>query len=690
MKPLPALIRAVLCAGTCSAGLQADDAPAPGWIVEAESGVFSGTVDGHSCWHHVMLSDAPHSTHSGRGAVDTDNRIGSFVEVAYDAGWTGPHRVTVRYTHIKPDPRPGQLLVNGAVAATLALAQSEALPAWKTESVAVELAAGRNLLRLAALNDGGLPNVDYLKVAELRAVPAGTLPCVQVLEAEDGRFAGKEDHHSCWNFIAQIPAAHSGFTGHGLVDTENKPGSFAEVAFDSPAAGPHLLGVRYVHGKPDTRAAEVRVNGVVAHAAVPFPSTSAWTAWRYVSVPIELVAGRNVVRLVATGAEGLCNLDHFRFTPLAAVSADAPVAAPAPTPTASGPSATPASSAAVSAPLKWGNRLLQMKPEWYATAEARVAADRVLSYQSPLGGWPKNTDLLVPATAEELAKLARGDKANTIDNQATTTPIRFLARMAESTREEAYRAAVERGVDYLLRSQYANGGFPQFYPLRKGYYAHITFNDGAMINALELLRDVAEAREPFRFLDAERRARAADAVARGIDCILKTQLKQDGRPTAWCAQYDEQTLEAAWARKYEPPSYSGAESVGIVRFLLSIHDPSPEVIAAVEGAVAWFRGVALHGQRLEPVPQPSGKPDRVLVPDPTAPPLWARFYELGTNRPLYMDRESAPKYDFAQIDVERRRGYDYHGTWPARLLERDYPAWRARRARDPEHAPSAP
>ncbi|MBE2215638.1 MAG: pectate lyase [Opitutaceae bacterium] len=330
------------------------------------------------------------------------------------------------------------------------------------------------------------------------------------------------------------------------------------------------------------------------------------------------------------------------------------------------------------ASLKWSARLLRQKSDWYASPEARAAADNVLRYQSSAGAWPKNTDLLAPATPEALAVVEEGGKANTIDNQSTTVPIRFLALVYGATGEAAYRAAAERGIDYLLASQYPNGGFPQFFPLRKGYYAHITYNDGAMVNALDLLRDVARGRDPLAFVDAERRARAADAVVRGTDCILKTQIVQDGIPTAWCAQHDEVTLAPAWARKYEPPSLSGAESVGIVRFLMGIEQPTPEIVASVEGAVAWFRAVAIHGQRVELIERSGSRPDRQLVADPAAPPLWARFYELGTNRPLYMDRDSQPVYDFALIDYERRAGYAYHTDAPADLLDRDYPAWKSR------------
>lgn len=285
-------------------------------IVEAESGTFAGIVDRHSCWHNVMLTDAPHSTPSGRGLVDTPNEAGSFIEVEYDAQWSGPHRITARYTHIKPDPRPGELLINGNVVATLNLPQNEALPALNTDSVVIDLPTGRNVIRLRALRDGGLPNMDYIKVAEVREIPAHGLPRIQVLEAEDGNYVGKEDHHSCWNFIAQIEANHSGFTGEGYVDALNEHGSHIEVQFDAAKAGPHTVGIRYVHGKPDTRPAELRVNGIVVAPSLNFTPTTAWTDWTTLTVPVELKAGPNVIRLTALGAEGLANTDHFAFAPL--------------------------------------------------------------------------------------------------------------------------------------------------------------------------------------------------------------------------------------------------------------------------------------------------------------------------------------------------------------------------------------
>jgi PelA/Pel-15E family pectate lyase len=202
-----------------------------------------------------------------------------------------------------------------------------------------------------------------------------------------------------------------------------------------------------------------------------------------------------------------------------------------------------------------------------------------------------------------------------------------------------------------------------------------------MVGVLQVLRDASEGKPPYGFVDATRRAKAADAVARGTDCILRTQVKQEGKLTVWCAQHDEFTFAPAWARNFEPPSLSGNESVGIVRFLMGIAHPSPEVIAAIEGAVAWFQAVPVHGLRVDNSPGADGKKDRRAVADPAAPVLWARFYELGTNRPIFIGRDKVIRYDFNAIERERRTGYGYLGDWPAKLLAKDYPAWRAKHPR---------
>jgi PelA/Pel-15E family pectate lyase len=320
------------------------------------------------------------------------------------------------------------------------------------------------------------------------------------------------------------------------------------------------------------------------------------------------------------------------------------------------------------------NRAVSRDAAWFAAPEARRMADSVLQYQSPEGAWPKNTDMTNPPTGPISPELTNG-----FDNDATTLPIEFLAKIITAGGDDpAYRAAFDRGLAYVLSAQYPNGGWPQFFPLREGYYSHITFNDDAMVRILTLLTGVASGEPPYAFVPAGERQKAAAAVTRGIDIILKTQVRQDGKLTVWCAQHDETTLEPAWARRFEPPSLSGYESVGLARYLMSLDDPSPEVIAAVDGAVAWFQANSIPDIRIEAFTNDAGERDRRVVAAPGAPLQWARFYDLTTHKPVFMGRESIARESLAEIERERRAGYNYYTPAPARLIAEDYPAWRRR------------
>jgi PelA/Pel-15E family pectate lyase len=322
---------------------------------------------------------------------------------------------------------------------------------------------------------------------------------------------------------------------------------------------------------------------------------------------------------------------------------------------------------------------------WYGTAEAVRIADNLLLYQRDIGGWDKNIDMAAGLSAEDRARLDKEkhdpQSHSTIDNDSTYTQMRYLARVYTATRQARFAAAFRQGFEYLMKAQYPNGGWPQFYPLRNGYWDHITYNDDAMVGVLETLRAIVDRAPEYAFLSDAERARAKQAMEHGIECILKTQVTQNGKLTVWCAQHDEKTLAPAKARAYEHPSLSGSESVGVVEFLMGIERPSPEVVRAVEGAVAWFRANRINGIRVVQKPAP-GTPkgyDNTVVQDASAPPLWARFYELGTNRPIFSGRDSVIRYSMAEIEYERRNGYRWYVDRPARLLDREYSAWAAKR-----------
>jgi PelA/Pel-15E family pectate lyase len=328
--------------------------------------------------------------------------------------------------------------------------------------------------------------------------------------------------------------------------------------------------------------------------------------------------------------------------------------------------------------IHW-NACLRQPSSWYSGSEAIRIADNLLLYQFPSGGWPKNIDMaeVLDEVQQQHLKDINSLDSSTIDNDATYTQLRYLAKVYTSTSLGRFKNSFMRGFDYLLKAQYVNGGWPQFYPLRQGYYSHITFNDDAMIGTMKLLDDLSHLHADFAFVDEQRCGLARRAVEKGVECILRCQIRVDGQLTAWCAQHDEHDFTPALARSYELPSLSGAECVGIVEFLMARENPSVEIKNSVQSAVNWFNKVRVSGIRVIEVRDslgPEGR-DRIVVRDLLAPSLWARFYEIGTNKPFFCSRDGIRRDSLSQISYERRNHYSWLGYWPQPLLEKEYPEW---------------
>jgi unsaturated rhamnogalacturonyl hydrolase len=333
------------------------------------------------------------------------------------------------------------------------------------------------------------------------------------------------------------------------------------------------------------------------------------------------------------------------------------------------------------AKIAWAD-VLEQRDAWYASPDAAAVADNVRLFQRDTGGWPKNVDMAAPLGDDARAAVAaaKGATDSTIDNGATVTQMRLLARVRTASGRPDAEAAFARGLHFLLAAQYPNGGWPQYFPLRDDYSRHITFNDGAMVGVLRLLHDVAGGAPPFAFVAERDRESARQAAARGLELVLAAQVRVSGTLTAWCAQHDAVTLEPRGARRYEPISLSGKESVDVVAYLMDVADERKDarVLAAIDAAVAWLGAARLEGIRVERVVRADapGGTDLEVVKDPSAPPLWARFYEIGTNRPLFLGRDGIARGTLAEIEHERRNGYSWLGPYAARLLA-TYPAWKA-------------
>lgn len=330
------------------------------------------------------------------------------------------------------------------------------------------------------------------------------------------------------------------------------------------------------------------------------------------------------------------------------------------------------------------NALRETNKDFFKTAQARQVGDQVIDYQRITGGWPKNIDMAKPMTDNERKQVLQ-DKSrrddSTTDNDATNMQMMYLARLYQATKDSKYRDAFCRGVEYLLSGQYANGGWPQFWPEMHGYQIHITFNDDAMVNTMNMLRNVYLQKAPFegKLTDKTLRSKAKVAFDKGVECILKCQILKDGQPTVWCQQHDRDTFEPRPARAFELSSYCSAESASIVELLMQIPNPTEDIKRAIRGAMSWFDTYKLTGLKVVRTGEPrSPFRNTELVKDSQATtPLWARYYDLERCEPFVCDRDGIPRRHLSEIGTERRNGYSWYNDRPAMLYPL-YEKWAAK------------
>ncbi len=328
---------------------------------------------------------------------------------------------------------------------------------------------------------------------------------------------------------------------------------------------------------------------------------------------------------------------------------------------------------------------------WYAGADARHDADVVVSFQTPAGGWGKNMDMSKEPRKpgekygpDNVSKfLSPGDfdtpldpdwnYIGTIDNDATITQIEFLAKVISvvgAKDAEAYRASFLRGIDYLLAAQFPNGGWPQVWPLEGSYHDAITYNDSAMVQVMDIMWHVADGSDDYAFVPQDLRKRAGASFERGMKCILATQIVSGGKLTVWPQQDDAITLKPVSGRNYEMPAECSGESADLLLMMMNdLLNPTAKESESIRAAAAWFKKTAIYGQNYGRIGDGRG-----LIPTPGAGPIWARYYQIDTDMPIFGDRDKTIHDNVNDLSRERRNGYSWFGAAPKRALDR-YEKW---------------
>jgi hypothetical protein len=300
---------------------------------------------------------------------------------------------------------------------------------------------------------------------------------------------------------------------------------------------------------------------------------------------------------------------------------------------------------------------------------AKMAADALVAGQLESGGW----DYLVefdPKLSEawyrrsdvgkiSAAEAARRKNISTYDDDNTQSALRLLMAVADKNkssqnpRDMRIREARDYGLAKLVAAQLPNGGWPQRWngvPVnpkdyapgrasvpanwareyqREPYYGHATLNDQTLRDCVMTLLEAGK-----RLDKPEFRA----AAVKGGEFLLRAQLPEP--QPAWAQQYNAK-LEPAWARAFEPPAACSSESAGAMHLLVDLYleTGADKFLEPLPRAIAWFKRSEIE------------------------PGRWARFSELGTNQPIYGDRDGKIYYRVEDISPERQRGYAWKGTF---------------------------
>lgn len=124
--------------------------------------------------------------------------------------------------------------------------------------------------------------------------------------------------------------------------------------------------------------------------------------------------------------------------------------------------------------------------------------------------------------------------------------------------------------------------------------------------------------------------RYLQSAKRGGEFLLAAQMPMP--QPGWAQRYGR-NMQPAWARKFEPPAISGGESQEVMQILLKLYRRTGDnrYLDAVKRALAYYLTCVRNDGRL------------------------ARFYELQTNRPLYMTRDYELTY--SDDDVPTHYGF---------------------------------
>ncbi len=270
--------------------------------------------------------------------------------------------------------------------------------------------------------------------------------------------------------------------------------------------------------------------------------------------------------------------------------------------------------------------------EYYYEAAAK-AARALIWGQLDCGGWNYIVDFAGDRSLKEwyatvgkngwrLEEFQHYYGNATYDDDVSSDAARFLLRMYLEKMDPAWKPALDKAIDFIIKSQYPIGGWPQRYPLKYDFTHHdkpdytsfYTFNDDVVWENVNFLTQCYVTLGEERFLDP---------IRRGMNFYLITQ---QGAPQAgWGQQYD-MNLKPVGARTYEPDGLLPGYTAEHIQLLCRFYELTGETkyLARIPEALDWLESCRL--------------PDEWTM---NGRYTHSTFVEIGTNRPIFVHREGS-------------------------------------------------
>ncbi|TDQ36215.1 pectate lyase [Aureibacillus halotolerans] len=690
---------------------------------EDQNAGFSQVFEAEDASSVGTIVDNKHLGFTGEGFVDYNpNAPGGYIEWTVNVPAEKEYYLVFRYAHAGEADRPAEVHVNDTLVTELPFPTTEEWAEWDKQSVKVPLKQGDNVVRLTATGASGGGNIDHLLVTEQlekeEVQALELLPLNDVVDGvlqkqlrQNGLLADEQsnagDEVTLHEFLALVQQMFGVdnellISSGGLeVDDENPWGNIVEELAKEQHIVPDYLWEE-LNGDDVLNKQQMAVIlgdvldlipenkedkssfGKLASQGIMNPQSDAYLglengmSWEETKDRVREIAAKSgniAPNVQILRAEKVA--EHVLAVTLNGSFEDVNVED---LQVFNGQDEEPIDlKKAALGTDRFGRSVLfytlpvDEREGFSGDLESAVErADNILSWQMDHGGWSKSTDYSRPWDGkEDKSEWVTNDGValGMIDNDATVQELYELAEVYAQTGDPRYKEGILKGLEFLFDLQYETGGFAQVYPRRGNYSDMVTFNDNAMVRVLELFDDITEERYPFNngVVNEQQREAVATSIDLAVDYILNAQIEVNGVLAAWCAQHDPFTFEAVGARSYELPSISGSESVGVIRFLMS-REPTDDIQHAIQSAITWFEENKVENTRYVSGGDEHGV---YFVDDPDAS-TWYRFYEIGTNRPIFSGRDGVMKHDIYDIEAERRNGYSWGGSYATTLLEEFY------------------